>query len=80
MLEVPYGTFVYEVRWHAIVPANDTGRLVSHGREVLVLQACHPRFFATQRYLVYALPVQVIPRLGRPYSIAYLRSAAPAKV
>jgi hypothetical protein len=27
-----------------------------------VLQACHPRFFASQRYLVYARPVSVEAR------------------
>ena len=31
-------------------------------REELVLQACHPRFFASQRYLVYARPVSVSAR------------------
>ena len=28
--------------------------LHSHGREIVELQACHPRFFASQRYIVYA--------------------------
>jgi sortase (surface protein transpeptidase) len=36
--------------------------LESNGREELVLQACHPRFFASQRYLVYARPVSVEAR------------------
>jgi LPXTG-site transpeptidase (sortase) family protein len=52
--ELPYGTFVYEVRWHVIVKAYDLRSLRSHGRAVLALQACHPRFFATHRYIVYA--------------------------
>lgn len=68
-LEVPYGTFLYRVRAHVIVPADDVARLQTHGREQLALQACHPRFFATQRYIVYAVPVGVVPRVGRPYSI-----------
>jgi sortase A len=68
-IEVPYGTFVYRVSSHAIVPADDVSRLRSHDREVVALQACHPRFFATHRYIVYALPVRVIPRGGRPYSV-----------
>lgn len=68
-IEVPYGTFVYRVRGHAIVPADDVDRLRSRGREVVALQACHPRFFATQRYIVYARPVRVIPRRGRPYAL-----------
>ena len=56
-LELPYGTFVYEVRRHVIVRSDDLRPLRSHGREVLALQACHPRFFATHRYIVYAVPV-----------------------
>lgn len=68
-VEVPYGTFVYRVRRHVIVPSDDLARLRSHGHEVVALQACHPRFFATHRYIVYAVPVRVIPTAGRPYSL-----------
>jgi sortase A len=68
-IELPYATFVYRVFTHTIVPADDVGRLLSHGQEVLALQACHPRFFATHRYIVYAEPVRVIPRVGRPYAV-----------
>ena len=67
-IDVPYGTFLYQIRGHAIVPADDVSRLRSHGLEVLALQACHPRFFATQRYIAYAKPVAVTPRGGRPYA------------
>ncbi|HEX6700695.1 MAG TPA: sortase, partial [Gaiellaceae bacterium] len=52
----------YQVTGHRIVKANDLSVLQSHGREQLVLQACHPRFFASHRYLVYAKPVLVTPR------------------
>ena len=68
-LELPYATFVYRVSSHVIVPADDIGRLKSHGHEVIALQACHPRFFATQRYIVYAKPVRVLPRRGTPYLV-----------
>jgi sortase A len=68
-LEVPYGTFHYEVTAHRIVPAGDLSVLESHHREQLVLQACHPRFFASHRYLAYAKLVRVEPRNGRPYSV-----------
>ena len=68
-IELPYVTAVYRVTSHLIVPADDLGRLRSHGREVLALQACHPRFFATNRYIVYAKPVRMIPRVGRAYSL-----------
>jgi sortase A len=63
-LRVPYATFVYRVSGHVVVPANDLDRLRSRGREVLALQACHPRFFASHRYIVYARPVQLVPRGG----------------
>jgi sortase A len=61
-VELPYATFVYEVTGHRIVVASDLSVLQSHGREQLILQACHPRFFATHRYLVYAKPVLITPR------------------
>jgi sortase A len=58
-LELPYATFVYRVTGHRIVDDEDVSVLRSRGREELVLQACHPRFFASQRYLVYARPIRV---------------------
>jgi sortase A len=73
-LVMPYATFVYRVSGYRIVQANDLAVLRSHGHEVLELQACHPRFFATHRFIVYALPVKVIPRDGPSYAPA---SAAP---
>jgi sortase A len=73
-LSLPYATFVYRVRWHVIVRATDVRRLFSHGRELLALQSCHPRFSASHRYIVYAVPVRVIPRGMRPYSLSRGRS------
>jgi sortase A len=70
LLELPYGTFVYRVTGHVVVPADDVARLKSRGYEQIALQACHPRFFATHRYIVYARPVEVIPRQGTAYSIS----------
>jgi sortase (surface protein transpeptidase) len=49
------------------VDARDLSVLASKGHEVVALQACHPRFFATQRYIVWAKPVLVRPAGGRPY-------------
>jgi sortase A len=57
VLEMPYGRFVYVVTQSVIVPADDLSRLRSHHREVVALQACHPRFSARERYIVYARPV-----------------------
>ena len=69
-IDVPYGKFVYKVFTHRIVSADDIAQLKSHGREVVALQACHPRFFATNRYIVYARPVKVLPRAGKPYAVS----------
>ena len=55
-VELPYGSVEYRVTSHRIVDDNDVSVLESRGREELVLQACHPRFFASERYLVYAPP------------------------
>ena len=66
-LSVPYGTFTYRVYTSVIVPATDVARLRTFGKDVVILQACHPRFFATHRYLVYARLVHVTPTRGRPY-------------
>jgi sortase A len=61
-VELPYGSVEYRVTTHRIVDDNDLSVLESRGREELVLQACHPRFFASERYLVYARPVSVSRR------------------
>jgi sortase A len=57
VFQVPYGTFEYRVTGHRIVAATAVGVLRSRGREEIALQACHPRFFASQRYIVYAKPI-----------------------
>jgi sortase A len=61
-LEMPYATFVYRMTTHRIVPADDLSVLRSPRHELLELQACHPRFFATHRYIVYAKLVAMTPR------------------
>jgi sortase A len=61
-VELPYATVDYRVTRHRIVDDNDLSVLDTQHHEQLVLQACHPRFFASQRYLVYARPVAIIRR------------------
>ena len=68
-LELPYGTFIYRVNQDRIVRADDLSVLRSPRRELLILQACHPRFFATDRFLVYGRLVRVEPRRGSPYNV-----------
>jgi sortase A len=60
-LQVPYGTFTYRVTRHYVVADNDLAVLRNTGHEVLRLQACHPRFFATHRYIVDAVLAGVTP-------------------
>jgi sortase A len=74
-VDLPYATFKYVVTRHRVVAANDVAVLRSPGHEVLILQACHPRFFATHRYLVYAKPVAVTPRGGSSLALASNRVA-----
>jgi sortase A len=57
--QVPYGNFTYRVTRHYIVPATALSVLRDRGSEILRLQACHPRFFATHRYIVDAKLVAV---------------------
>ena len=66
-IEVPYGRFIYAMTRHRIVASTDLSVLRSPRYEVLELQACHPRFFASHRYIAYARLVRVEPRGGRPY-------------
>ena len=64
-LEMPYGTFVYIVDRHRIVDDNELSVLRSGRGEEVALQACHPRFFATQRYIVWAVPAAPVSLGGR---------------
>jgi sortase A len=77
-LELPYATFQYRITGHVVVPADDLSRLHSRGYEVLALQACHPRFFATHRYIAYARPIRLQPRGGPVYTVAGGSLAAAA--
>jgi sortase A len=79
VVELPYATFEYRISRSRIVPATDLASLKSRGREVLVLQACHPRFFASHRYLAYARPVRITPRGGTPFVPAAPEAIAAAK-
>ena len=64
-LKMPYATFVYRAYRHRIVPSSDMSVLRSPTHELLELQACHPRFFATHRYIVYARLESMQPATGR---------------
>ena len=74
-IEVPYGTFIYAVTRHRIVKSTDLSVLRSPRYEVVELQACHPRFFATHRYIAYAQLLRVEPRGAKPYEVSAQASA-----
>ncbi|MGN6799438.1 MAG: sortase [Gaiellaceae bacterium] len=68
-LSVPYATFTYRVQRHYIVRSDQLSVLKDHGREILRLQACHPRFFATHRYIVDAMLASITPTDGQTYAV-----------
>ena len=73
-IEVPYGTFIYAVTRHRIVKSTDLSVLRSPRYELVELQACHPRFFASHRYIAYARLLRVEPRGAKPYELAQASS------
>jgi sortase A len=75
-LEVPYATFVYAVTRHRIVQATDLSVLRSPRYEVVELQACHPRFFATHRYIAYAKLIRVEPRGAAAFDVGTTAQAS----
>jgi sortase A len=68
ILQVPYATFRYRIFRHRIVTADNLSVLRTHHREVVELQACHPRFFATHRYIAYGRLVRIEPRGGQAFA------------
>ena len=78
-VEMPYGSFKYLAFRHYVVPATDLAVLVGHGREILRLQACHPRFFATHRYIVDARLVAFTPTGSKQAYTLPDRGVATAK-
>jgi sortase A len=71
-IEVPYGTFIYSVTHHRIVQATDLSVLRSPRYDVVELQACHPRFFASHRYIVYARLMRVEPHGAKAFDVSAL--------
>jgi sortase A len=78
-IEVPYGTFIYSVTHHRIVKATDLSVLRSPLHEVVELQACHPRFFASHRYIVYARLIRVEPRGANAFDVGAVAAQASGK-
>ena len=53
-LEMPYGTFRYEVYFHKVVVPTDWTILRRRPFEKLVLTACHPLYSASHRWVTFA--------------------------
>ncbi len=64
VLEMPYGTFTYEVEKHEIVDPYQVDIVDDVGYERLVLTACHPLYSAAQRWAVFARLVDAEPALN----------------
>ena len=60
-VEMPYGTFTYKVTGSRVVAATDLSVLRSKRYEQIILQACHPRFFASHRWITYGRLTKVDP-------------------
>ena len=50
---LPYGRFTYSIEKTRIVDAGYQKAFVPHGKDMIVLTACHPLYSAAQRILVY---------------------------
>lgn len=61
VLEMPYGTFRYQVRRTAIVDPEDVGVIRDVGSERLVLSSCNPLYSASERFIVFARPAGAEP-------------------
>lgn len=58
VVEMPYGTFTYEVEKHEIVDPSAVDIVRDVGYDRLVLTACHPLYSAAQRWAVFAKLVE----------------------
>lgn len=61
VVNMPYGTFIYEIRETEIVPEDDTSVIRDMGEEVLVVTTCYPFHYiggAPERFVTYAYPVE----------------------
>jgi sortase A len=61
-VEMPYGRFTYEVERRRIVKPTAVGVVRGAGYDRLVLSACHPKYSAAKRIVVFARLVGVHPR------------------
>lgn len=70
VLEMPYGRFTYSVTGTRIVTPTTLSILRRVGYEQLVLTACHPRYSAARRIVVFARLRRVTPAIAAPRPVA----------
>lgn len=61
IINMPYGSYTYEIRSTVIVHADDTTVIRKMGEEVLVVSTCYPFNYigdAPDRFVIYAYPVK----------------------
>lgn len=61
IVNMPYGSFTYQIKDTEIVNEDDTTVIRKMGEEVLVVTTCYPFDFvgsATQRFIIYAYPYE----------------------
>jgi sortase A len=54
VLQMPYGTFTYDVSRAKIVEPSEVEVVRNVGHEQVVLTTCHPEYSAAERYVVFA--------------------------
>ncbi len=62
IVNMPYGSYTYEIKETKIVPEDDTTVIGEMGEEVLVVTTCYPFSYignAPDRFVAYAYPVDV---------------------
>jgi sortase A len=67
VVEMPYGTFTYEVEREKVVEPSDVQIVRNVGHDRAVLTACHPLYSAAQRYAIFARlrDLSLLPSVGR---------------
>jgi sortase A len=73
VLELPYGTFRYEVFAHEIVKSDDWSVIRNRGFDTVMLSACHPLYGSSQRWIVYGQLVEVQSEGAGSYVLAEAR-------
>jgi sortase A len=69
LLKLPYGSFRYSVLGHRVVASNDWSIIKQRGFDELVLSACHPRYSASHRWVVFARLAEITPSSGESYQL-----------